>query len=95
VLRALVGAWRGDGKPPTTRTVLLQIGVRRADGSIAIGVSEPALERDAGEPLGVLLLSADEAANLLDRLVHALDQSGAAARVNRKLSARERALSKS
>ena len=92
-MRALVGNWRPDGKPTTTGApVLVHIGVRQADGNIALAFFKPDLDSDVGEPIGVLLLRADDAAQLLDRLMRGLDETGETETVDRKVSARARAL---
>lgn len=89
--RALVADWRAaDG---TREPVLLQIGMRQSDGRIAVGLFAPSLEDEVGDLIGIILLPADEAAQLLDRVMRGLDQAGETEKVNRKLSARKRALS--
>ena len=95
-MRPLVGEWCDqESAPGDQRSVVLQLGLRSGDGRIAIAVREPSLDEDAGSPLGVLLLSAAEAAQLVNRVIHGLDQSGHGQAVERGLEARARALQRS
>jgi hypothetical protein len=93
MVRPLVAEWRATDATDSVGTVLLEIGVRPSDGKIAVAAFQPSLDRELGEPIAVILLSGEEAAGLLDRLMQGLDQTGDTEKVNRKLSARERALS--
>lgn len=90
--RAVVAEWRATGRIPSdNESVLIQIGVRRSDGKIVIGCFAPDLDQEVGDPIGLFVVSPEEAARLMDRLMQSLDQVGKAETVDRKLEARLRA----
>lgn len=92
-VRTLVGEWREGAQPPGTgRSVILHLGVRSPDGQIALAICEPSLEEGPEDLIGLIMLSAADAAEMVDRLMHGLDQAGHGSAVDRKLEARTRAL---